>query len=353
MVNDPALTHMSNASTDTPLRVDDLCVAYRGNRAIDDVTFTLKRGEILGVIGADGAGKTSLLRAVVGLVKPAAGEVVLDKDVRLGYVSQPFSLYGDMSIQENISFFGALYGLTKQELKQRGDELLEWTGLAPFRDRLAQALSGGMKQKLSIAVSLLHRPSLLVLDELTNGVDPLARRELLKLIQKVAKDGVSVLYATQYLDEAERCDRVLLLHEGQTVQYGSPRELYARYPFRVWVVPESGHLRRALANGLRGQDGIANTYSRGSDTVLIVDDERAAAQVLQQWQRQQREHREQQAHGHDFDFAWEERAPRMEDVFIAAVKAAGYSGEKVDKEVAKGGSLKHDKEGGTKGGDRC
>lgn len=296
------------------LQVEGLSVQYARERVLSDVSFQLERGSVLGVIGADGAGKTSLLRAVTGLVKPSAGCVRIESGTSLGYVPQQFSLYGEMTLEENLSFFGSLNGLPGKSLRKRMDELLDFTALAPFRDRLAGALSGGMKQKLSLAVSLLHRPEYLVLDELTNGIDPVARHELWELIRKVREEGVAVLVSTQYLDEAEKCDHVLLLHEGEKIKSGSPQELRRTLPYRLWVLPNSGK-QRMEAEVLIGRPGICIVYARGSDTILAVEDEQKAAASLRAWAQQT-----------GYRYQAEEREPSMEDVFIALV------GEK--KEVA-------------------
>ena len=292
----------------TLLYVEALSVQYERERALSDVSFDLDRGTVLGVVGADGAGKTSLLRSVVGLLKPSAGRVHLNPGTRLGYVPQQFSLYGEMSLEENMSFFGTLNGLSRGTLKKRIDELLEFTGLAPFRNHLAEDLSGGMKQKLSLAVSLLHWPEFVVFDELTNGVDPVSRRELWELIGKVRQDGVAVLVSTQYLDEEERCDRVLLLHEGEKIRYGSPKELRCTFPYTLWALPDSGKRRMELEL-LTERPGIVNVYARGNDTVLAVDDEQKAQESLEKWKCQA-----------EYRGVVEERKPSMEDVFIALVE---------------------------------
>jgi ABC-2 type transport system ATP-binding protein len=201
--------------------------------ALDAVTLDVRRGEMFGVIGPDGAGKTTLLRLICGLLKPDAGAVALmgldpfrthrAATAAIGYVSQQFSLYGDLSIDENIEFFARLHGV--RDFAARRTRLLALTGLEPFHGRLAERLSGGMKQKLALACTLVHEPPLLVLDEPTTGVDPVSRREFWKLLAEFLAGGLTIVLATPYLDEAERCSRVLLLNEGRRLALDEPAAL--------------------------------------------------------------------------------------------------------------------------------
>ncbi len=202
--------------------------------AVRDVTLAVRPGELFGLIGPDGAGKTTTLRLVCGLLAPDAGDVRLfgvdpfrthrTATSTIGYVSQRFSLYGDLSIDENIAFFAALHGV-RHGFTARRQRLLDLTGLTPFRARLADRLSGGMKQKLALACTLVHEPPLLVLDEPTTGVDPVARREFWKLLAEFLAQGLTIVLATPYLDEAERCHRVALLHEGRLLALDAPTAL--------------------------------------------------------------------------------------------------------------------------------
>ena len=203
--------------------------------ALAGVTLDVRRGEMFGVIGPDGAGKTTLLRLVCGLIAADAGTVRLmgadpyrthrAATAAIGYVSQQFSLYGDLSIDENIEFFARLHGV--RDFAERRARLLKLTGLERFRTRLADRLSGGMKQKLALACTLVHEPPLLVLDEPTTGVDPVSRREFWKLLAEFLADGLTIVLATPYLDEAERCSRVVLLSEGRRLALDEPSRLRA------------------------------------------------------------------------------------------------------------------------------
>ncbi len=202
-------------------------------RAVDGLTLEVAPGEMFGLIGPDGAGKTTTLRLMCGLLKPDAGDVRLFGTdpfrVRrisvdsVGYVSQRFSLYGDLTIDENIAFFARLHGVS--QFSDKRTRLLTMTGLLPFRDRLAQQLSGGMKQKLALACTLIHEPALLILDEPTTGVDPVSRREFWKLLNEFRATGLTAVLATPYLDEAERCGRVALLRDGKVLALDTPDAL--------------------------------------------------------------------------------------------------------------------------------
>jgi len=211
---------------------------YGATRALDGVSVDVSRGEMFGLIGSDGAGKTTAIRLMCGLLRPDEGEVrVLGRDpvrehrhitARVGYLSQRFSLYGDLTIDENVAFFAEVHGV--REYRPRRDQLLEMTQLAPFRARLADRLSGGMKQKLALVCTLVHEPELLLLDEPTTGVDPVSRREFWKLLSEFLAQGITILMSTPYLDEAERCTRVALLHDGRLLACDDPSRLRASLP---------------------------------------------------------------------------------------------------------------------------
>jgi len=206
---------------------------FGATTALDGLGFEIGRGELFGLVGADGAGKTTAIRALAGLVRLDGGEVrVLGVDPeggkvreRLGLMPQQYSLYRDLTVAENLKFFSRLYVLPRKLFRERADRLLAITRLAPFVDRRADALSGGMYKKLALACALLHEPEVLLLDEPTNGVDPVSRRELWALLHEFVHGGMSVLVSTPYMDEAERCHRVGLVHHGRLLLQGDPREL--------------------------------------------------------------------------------------------------------------------------------
>jgi ABC-2 type transport system ATP-binding protein len=217
---------------------DHVTKQYGPLRALDDLSLTINRGEMFGLIGPDGAGKTTAIRLACGLLRADGGRIrVLDRDPvhehsaithDVGYLSQRFSLYGDLSIDENIAFQAEIHGIRRYRPER--DRLLEMTQLTAFRTRRADRLSGGMKQKLALACTLIHRPGVLLLDEPTTGVDPVSRREFWKLLSEFLAEGLTIVMATPYLDEAERCRRVALLHEGALLALDDPAVLQASMP---------------------------------------------------------------------------------------------------------------------------
>ena len=207
-----------------------LSVRYGDTVAREDVSLEGPAGTVAAVVGGDGAGKTSLLRALAGTVRPAAGTVRRPDERRLGYVSAGPGIWTDLTVDENLSFSGRAYGLSAGELDRRVGGLLERTGLAGARDRLAGRLSGGMRQKLALAMAVAHEPDLLILDEPTTGVDPVSRAELWRLLAASAAGGAAVVVATTYLDEAERAATVLVLDRGRSLLAGTPDEVVAATP---------------------------------------------------------------------------------------------------------------------------
>jgi len=230
---------------------------YEQVKALRDVSFTVSRGEMFGLIGPDGAGKTTAIRAMCGLLHVEGGSIrVLGKDpvaqhrditASVGYLSQRFSLYGDLSIDENIAFFARIHGV--HDFHDRRNRLLEMTQLTRFRSRLADQLSGGMKQKLALACTLVHEPQVILLDEPTTGVDPVSRREFWKLLSQFLASGITIVMSTPYLDEAERCGRIVLLHEGQVLALDRPGQLRTSLTGTLFevVVPQPRDARDVLA----------------------------------------------------------------------------------------------------------
>lgn len=210
---------------------------YGDNKVLDDVSINIEKGKIFGLIGPDGAGKTTLIRVFCTLLKPYSGacsveglDTVTSKAEivrKIGYLSQRFSLYGDLTVDENINFFAEIHKVKNYSTKK--DELLTNMGMIKFKKRVAAALSGGMKQKLALACTLIHTPEIVFLDEPTNGVDPVARREFWDILKNIADEGVTIVISTPYIDEAEKCDRIAFMDKGKIVTAGTPENLRNSY----------------------------------------------------------------------------------------------------------------------------
>ncbi|MFZ1746783.1 MAG: ATP-binding cassette domain-containing protein [Nitrospirales bacterium] len=254
----------------------------RTAQALRDVSITVRRGHITGLIGPDGAGKTTLMRMAVGLLVADAGQFTtlgldaardsLAVQARVGYMPQRFGLYEDLSVQENLDLYADLQGLPRTTRQARYEELMRMTGLAPFTERLAGRLSGGMKQKLGLACTLVRPPELLLLDEPTVGVDPVSRRELWQIVYRlVQQEGMTVLLSTAYLDEAERCNEVILIHNGEVLGHGPPKEFRERSHGRTYMVTSSTTKRRALQKSLSAAAGVVDALIQGEHVRLVMD----------------------------------------------------------------------------------
>ena len=227
----------------------NLVVAYGSRLALDDVTLRVPAGAVTAVVGGDGAGKTTLLRAMVGAVSAQAGIVQRPAPKRIGYVAGNVGVYVDLTVTENLAFAGGAYGLRGDALLRRATALIAAINLKGAESRLAGHLSGGMRQKLAFAMAVIHEPELLVLDEPTTGVDPLSRAELWRLIAGAAAGGAAVLFATTYLDEAERAASVLVLNAGRALLSGSPEQIVATIPGKLWTLPAARRQTSALLPG--------------------------------------------------------------------------------------------------------
>ncbi len=238
-MSDPSLNEIA-------VEVRDLVQKFRTTTALDTISFSIGRNEIFGVIGPDGAGKTTLLKILTTLIKPTAGKVlVLGEDIikdkrkvrsKIGYLSQSFTLYGDLTVSENIEFFARIHSIDLSKESAWYERLLEMTALSPFMDRLGYDLSGGMKQKLSLLCALAKKPELMVLDEPTSGVDPISRRELWKIFYELWKEGITIVLSTPYLDEAERCTRVAVLVDGKLIVCDAPEALKKEIPLDLFEI---------------------------------------------------------------------------------------------------------------------
>ncbi len=233
-----------NSSLDSPDAVvfEGVRKDYKGRPALNGIDLKVPKAGIFALVGPDGAGKSTLLRTACGLIRPDSGRVrVFGEDPsgrnggfrrRIGYLSQRFSLYGDLSIDENIAFSAEIFGM--RDYRTRREELLEMTGLTPFRGRPADKLSGGMRQKLALACTLVHDPEIILLDEPTNGVDPVSRREFWRLLRGLGRAGITLMMSTPYMDEAERADRVAILYEGRLILSGVPGEIRRGWDKRIF-----------------------------------------------------------------------------------------------------------------------
>ena len=299
------------------IRAEDLTRCFGKMTAVDRLNLEVQRGEIFGLVGPDGAGKTTTLRLLCGLLDPTSGSVTVDghnvrleiefiKD-RIGYMPQKSGLYVDLTVRENTDFYADLFGISANERTALMARLLKMTRMEPFQDRPAGKLSGGMKQKLSLMCALLHRPEVLFLDEPTNGVDPVSRRDFWAILYQLVKEGVTVVVTTAYLDEAERCNRVGLMHQGRLIRCDSPgalRQQFTEPCFQVQV-PD---LKRAR-DFLQKSEGVLSVEPAGAVLHLFLYPDRTSAASLER-------SLEQAGFG---PAEFKQVTPSLEDIFIASI----------------------------------
>ena len=289
--------------------------------AVEHLDLEVRRGEIFGMVGPDGAGKTTTLRLMCGLLDATEGEAwVVGRNVareldavkdQIGYMAQRFGLYGDLTVDENMLFYADLFGISKSERERLSRELLQMTRMEPFRGRRAANLSGGMKQKLALMCTLLHHPQVLFLDEPTNGVDPVSRRDFWAILYQLVRDGLTVFVTTAYLDEAERCNRVGLMNRGRMIRCESPQELKHTLEETCYEVEAAD--RRAARELLQSQPGVLSVEPAGAKLHVFLSAERTSPDVLKNALA---------ANGLDgADFR--EIVPSLEDVFIGLVRKEG------------------------------
>ncbi len=291
------------------IKSEQLVKDFAGQLALAGISLHVRPGEIFGLVGPDGAGKTTLIRLLLGLLPPTSGSSALLGGQKAaacrsatGYVPQRFSLYGELTVWENIRLIGSLYGTSSSKIKNRAAEILTFTNLLPFKNRLADNLSGGMKQKLALAAGLMHRPELFFLDEPTTGVDPVSRREFWQMLYQLNREGMTIFVSTPYMEEAELCSRIAFQEKGRIVALGTPEELKASYPHHLL---ELKTLCKDLRSRLSG-DFLLELNSFGEKYHLAVSDPTIAAeQVKAQLSAQQVK-----------IISLREIKPTLEDVFV-------------------------------------
>lgn len=305
------------ATPQSAIEMKGLTKSFGALRAVDRLSFEVRAGEIFGVVGPDGAGKTTTLRMLAGVMSPDEGtanvagfDVVHDPERAkhyLSYMPQRFGLYEDLTVDENIRFYADLFGVDKADRQQRAVQLLEAAGMSDFRRRLAGKLSGGMKQKLGLVCALIHHPRVILLDEPTTGVDPVSRRDFWRILYELVAEGIAILTSTAYLDEAERCHRVALLNEGKLLFCDTPAALKARLGKGVLSITSSEP--RRLREPLEHAEGISSLVLTGDGMHVVVDE--AARRVPELAAR---------LRGAEVPFdAIHQVTPTIEDLFLDAV----------------------------------
>jgi ABC-2 type transport system ATP-binding protein len=307
------------------IKTENLTKHFRKIVAVDGVDLEIKEGEIFGLVGPDGAGKTTTMRMLAAIMDPTEGNAtVAGFDLRkqaeaikehIGYMAQQFALYGDLSVLENINFFADVFGVRGKVRRDRIEQLLEFARLTEFTDRRAGQLSGGMKKKLGLACALIHEPDILYLDEPTTGVDPVSRREFWDILAGLHVENTTILVNTPYMDEAERCSRVGLMYQGRLVERGTPNQIKGLIPGElIEFKPESdqgrgvGLLRKAR-QVLTDQPGVLEVQTYGDLMHLFVDDADQRQPVLEAALEE----------ANIKMTNWRRTMPRMEEAFISLI----------------------------------
>ncbi|HNQ46985.1 MAG TPA: ABC transporter ATP-binding protein [Syntrophorhabdus sp.] len=303
-------------NSEIAIRTENLTKAFGGNVAVNNLNLEVKKGELFGLVGPDGAGKTTIMRLLAAIMEPTSGnawvagysiltEGELIKE-EIGYMSQRFGLYEDLTVMENIMFYADLYGVPARERPPRVERLLGFSNLTPFKERLAGNLSGGMKQKLGLACALIHTPRVLFLDEPTNGVDPVSRRDFWKILYDLLKEEITVFVSTAYLDEAERCTRIGLIHKGTILTVDEPSSI--RESLQIPMVEISSAKAKVISDVISTIDGVINVSMYGDRLHVGIKEKGIVDQVLTVIRGQ----------GVEIE-GYREIVPSLEDAFIALV----------------------------------
>ena len=308
----PRSGNSAAAPRENSIELKGVSKSFKETEALRPINITIRPGAVTGLVGPDGAGKTTLMRILAGLLKPTSGETKvagLDpiKQSRalheiIGYMPQRFGLYEDLTVHENLELYSSLRGVEGREKEESFKRLLRFTSLGPFGERLAGKLSGGMKQKLGLACTLLGRPRVLLLDEPGVGVDPISRRELWAMVYKLAEEGMLILWSTSYMDEADHCRDVLLFNQGELLYNGAPQKLTQTMQGRTFLAPSPDGNNRALLQKILFQEEVSDASIQGRHVRVILKKEASASELAQKMQMKPE----------DFSAA----EPRFEDAFI-------------------------------------
>jgi len=308
---------MSLQMNETAIRTEGLTKTFGSYTAVDALTLSVAKGELFGMVGPDGAGKTAIMRMLSAIMDPTSGEAwvaglsILTEGEKLkekiGYMSQRFGLYEDLTVMENILFYADLYEVPKKERPARTERLLGFSNLTPFKDRLAGKLSGGMKQKLGLACALVHTPEVLFLDEPTNGVDPVSRRDFWKILYDLLKQGITIFISTSYLDEAERCTRVGLIHNGRLLMEDTPDTI--KHSLGLPMIEVWTDNARKAAEVMGRCSGVRSVSIYGEKLHVAVKKEEFACDTIRLMHESGIEIK-----------GYREILPSLEDIFIARVR---------------------------------
>jgi ABC-2 type transport system ATP-binding protein len=294
---------------------------FYNNVAVNSLSFNIKKQEIFGIVGPDGAGKSTLLRILAGILPPDEGKVFIDSiDIynnlsknfkeKISYMPQSFGLYEDLTVEENLHFIGKLFSIPKKEREMRIERLYQFSNLKPFKNRLAGRLSGGMKQKLGLMCALMHNPDILILDEPTNGVDPVSRREFWDILYELLKEGTTIVISTAYLDEAERCSRIALMYQGKFLLSGQISEIQRQTEEKLVDISVSNPLK--FEKIIREKFNI-EVFVRGNSILFFSPNEEIQSSILALVEKElTKEERE--------FFHWSIKQPTLEDLFIKWIK---------------------------------